>query len=123
MGRIALAGPRVVPLPQAYKFDNIKITDYITQILQKFCVQGAYGILAAVENSREEINPTVIFGIPGWRLVESVLPQPPSNLGLLVQDNCMVLGAGKGTAWSWSANPVRNRHQIDLRPCSVGLEG
>jgi len=46
----------LVPLPRAYLFDKIKITDYITQILQQFSVQGAYSILAAVENSRGEIT-------------------------------------------------------------------
>ena len=120
MVRMARAGVKIVPLPPAYQFDNIAITDYITQILQQFSIQGGYGILAAVENSGQ-INPTVVFGLPGLNIVKSDLPQPPSNLGLHVQDNCMHPVVGHETAWS--ANPIRNLQQLDLQPCSVGLEG
>ena len=119
--RMALVGPRVVPLPRGYEFDNIAITDYITQILEQFDVQGAYGILAAVENSGGEINPTVILGLPGFNLVQSELLQPPSDLRLLVQDNCMHRVPAHEAAWS--GDRVRNLQQLDLQPCSVGLEG
>ncbi|KAG0640723.1 hypothetical protein HOY80DRAFT_1135746 [Tuber brumale] len=115
-----MAGPVIMPLPQTYEFDNAEITDYVTQVLQQFSVQDAYGILAAVENSRGEIDPTVIFGIPGLNLVGSDLPKPPNNLGLLVQDDCML--AVNGYETTWSADPVKNLQQLDLQPCSVGLE-
>ena len=121
MERMALQGPRVVLLPRGYKFDNIAITDYITKILEQFGIQDSYGILAAVQNSAGEINPTVIFGLPGLKLVESDLPQPPSNLRLLVQNDCMLLVAGHETRWAMG--PVRNLQKLDLQPCSVGLDG
>ncbi|KAG0126988.1 hypothetical protein HOY82DRAFT_626411, partial [Tuber indicum] len=115
-----MAGPVIVPLPQTYEFDNAEITDYITQVLQQFSIQDAYGILAAVENSRGEINPTIILGIPGLSLVRPDLPQPPNNLRLLVQDDCML--AVNDYKTTWSADPIKNLQQLDLQPCSVGLE-
>jgi len=121
MDRMALAGPMVVALPPTYEFNNTEVTEYIMGILQGFNVQGAYGLLAAVEKKGGEVIPTIVFGIPGLKLVNSDIPEPPSNLGLLIQDNCMLPVAGYYTPWS--SEKVRNLDQLDLRPCSIGLEG
>jgi len=121
MERMALEGPMVVPLPPAYKFNNTEVMEYITGILQRYNAQGAYGILAAVGKSGKEVIPTIVLGIPGRKLVNSDLAKPPSNLGLLIQDNCMLPVAGYDTPWS--SEKVRNLEQLDLRACSVGLEG
>ncbi|PWW72574.1 hypothetical protein C7212DRAFT_366492 [Tuber magnatum] len=116
-----IAGPVIMPLPKTYEFDNGEITDYITEVLRQFGFQDSYGLLAAVQSGGGEIKPTIIFGIPGLNLVGPDLPPPPNNLGLLVQNNCMLAVHSYET--TWSLDPVKNLQQLDLQPCSVGLEG
>ena len=111
----------VVPLTPSYEFNTSEVMDYITQILQQFNLQGAYGILAAVERGEGDFAPTIVFGIPGRKLLNSDLPPPPNNLGLLIQDNRILPVAGPDTPWA--TQKVKHINQLTLEPCSVGLQG